>query len=137
MQGIYRTARDLFGTWNNAIKASGLEPNPVLFSERQIANDGHICDSMAEKIIDDWLSVKKIPHKRNIRYPDSPYTADFSINGKLVEFFGLTGEIKGYDEITAAKRKICAKLNIPLIEIYPHDLFPTKKLSLISNKILE
>lgn len=137
MYGIYKTARYLFGTWNNAIKASGFKPNPVLFSEKQIANDGHVCDSLAEKIIDDWLFVKKIPHKRNIRYPDSPYIADFSINGKLVEFFGLTGEIKEYDKITAAKRKICAKFNIPLIEVYPRDLFPTEKLNLILNKTLQ
>jgi hypothetical protein len=137
MYGIYKTARYLFGTWNNTVKAAGLKPNPVMFSKRQIANDGHICDSLAERIIDNWLSVKRISHERNVRYPDSPYTADFSINGKLVEFFGLAGEIKEYDEIVVIKRKICARLKIPLVEIYPRDLFPTEKLSLILNKVLQ
>lgn len=136
MYGIYRTARYLFGTWNNTVKAAGLKPNPVMFSEKQIANDGHICDSVAEKIIDDWLSARKIIHQRNIPYPESPYIADFAINGKLVEFFGLAGEIKEYDEITATKRKICARLKIPLVEIYPRDLFPIENLDRLLSKQL-
>jgi hypothetical protein len=136
MQGAYKTARNLFGTWNNAIKSSGLKPNPVLFSEKQIANDGHLCDSMAEKIIDDWLSSKKILHQRNVRYPLGTYSADFSVDGKLVEFFGLAGELREYDKITAIKRKICAQSNLPLIEIYPRDLFSGKNLDKTLAKIL-
>jgi len=129
MYGIYKTARYLFGSWNKAVKASGLKPNPVMFSEKHIANDGHICDSLAEKIIDDWLYSEKVPHQRNISYANSPYTADFLINGKLLEFFGLAGEMKEYDKIILEKRKISIKSKIPLIEMYPKDLFPIEKLN--------
>ncbi|MDP3093490.1 MAG: hypothetical protein Q8N16_01885 [bacterium] len=136
MYGIYKTARYLFGNWNNAVKASGFKPNPVMFSEKQIANDGHICDSVAEKIIDNWLSARKIIHQRNVAYPESPYTADFAINGKLIEFFGLAGEMKNYDNIILEKRKISTKSKIPLIEIYPRDLFPIKNLNRVLSKQL-
>lgn len=48
-----RVARLWFGTWNKAIKAAGLKPNPVMFAKKHIAKDGHKCDSLSEKIIDD------------------------------------------------------------------------------------
>ena len=51
----YDAIRARFGTWNKAIEAAGFEPNPVMFSKKFIAKDGHICDSFSEKIIDDWL----------------------------------------------------------------------------------
>ncbi len=56
----YKAARLRFGTWNKAIEATGFEPNPVLFAKKHIANDGHKCNSLAEKIIDDWLYTKKL-----------------------------------------------------------------------------
>lgn len=42
-------ARLRFGTWNKAIEAAGFKPNPVMFSRKYIAKDGHRCDSLAEK----------------------------------------------------------------------------------------
>jgi len=45
----HSAGRRKFGTWNNAIKASGFLPNPVLFAHKHIAKDGHKCDSLAEK----------------------------------------------------------------------------------------
>ncbi|OGY08327.1 MAG: hypothetical protein A2782_00685 [Candidatus Blackburnbacteria bacterium RIFCSPHIGHO2_01_FULL_43_15b] len=66
MNKLYRATRELFGTWNNAIKTAGFEPNPVMFAKKHMALDGHKCDSLAERIIDDWLFRRKIPHKRNI-----------------------------------------------------------------------
>lgn len=55
MCDAYGKARDAFGTWNKAIETAGYEPNPVMFAKRYIAFDGHQCDSLAEKIIDEWL----------------------------------------------------------------------------------
>ena len=128
MYGIYRTARQLFGTWNNAMKAAGFNPNPVLFAKKFISNDGHRCDSLAEKVIDDWLYPRKIKHNRNVFYPNSRYTTDFVINGKFIEFFGLRGELKEYDKNIKAKEKISIKNNIDLIKIYPKDIFPKNNL---------
>ena len=60
MQKFYRPARIAFGTWNKAVQAAGLKPNQLKFTHKYIANDKHICDSLAEKIIDDWLFARKI-----------------------------------------------------------------------------
>lgn len=127
----YNAAQERFSSWNKAIKAAGFEPNPVMFSKKHVAKDGHKCDSFAEKIIDDWLYSNNIKHKRNIPYPNSPYTADFSIGKKFVEFFGLTGELTEYDKNVNAKQELAKKHNLRLIKIYPGDLFPTNRLKKI------
>lgn len=124
----YNAAQERFGSWNKAIKAAGFEPNPVMFAKKHIANDGHKCDSFAEKIIDDWLHSNDIKHRRNIPYPDSRYTADFSVGKKIIEFFGLNGELKKYDQNKIVKEGLAKKYNIELIEIYPKDLFPINRL---------
>lgn len=131
MGGIYHPARRYFGNWNNAIIAAGFKPNPILFAEHQIANDGHSCDSIAEKLIDDYLHEKGILHERNIPYPEGEYSADFKIGDKWVEYFGLAGEHKRYDELRAIKQKLVRKYKISLIEIYPKDLYPHNKLAAI------
>jgi len=128
MDGIYKAARALFGSWNHAIEAAGLTPNPVRFAKRHVANDGHICDSLAEKVIDDWLSNHTIKHRRSIAYPNSSYTADFSVKGTLIEFFGLSGELEEYDRNMQIKERLVKKHNLKLLRIYPKDIFPSNKL---------
>ncbi len=44
-----------------------------MFAHYQIAEDGHKCDSMAEKIIDDYLLQNNIKHERNIPLFMYPY----------------------------------------------------------------
>lgn len=94
---MYREYQQHFGSWNNAIKLAGFEPNPVVFSKKFIAKDGHVCDSFAEKIIDDWLSYYCIKHKKNFPYKNTKMTADFKVGNFLIEYFGLAGEMKSYD----------------------------------------
>jgi len=72
-----RIFRTYFGSWNSAIIAAGFKPHPVYFSARVTAHDGHICDSTAERIIDDWLSEQNIKRQRNKYYSGSKMTADF------------------------------------------------------------
>lgn len=127
----YNAARLRFGTWNKAIEAAGLNPNPVLFSKKYLANDEHVCDSLAEKIIDDWFSARKIPHERNVSYPNCKYTCDFKIGDTLVEFFGLSGELRSYDNYKKRKIQIARKNHIKLVSIYPQDLFPESRLDFI------
>lgn len=131
MWGIYKPARKYFGTWNNAIIAAGFKPNPVLFANKCIVNDGHVCDSVAEKVIDDYLSERKIKHERNVTYPEGSYTADFKIGRKLVEYFGLAGEHERYDKIRGMKQCIVKSKKLVLVEIYPNDLYPKNKLKQI------
>jgi len=134
--GLARAAQAIFGTWNKAIEAAGFEPNPVMFAKKYIANDGHKCDSLAEKIIDDWLYARKIKHKRRVPYPgDKSLTADFVVGNNWIEFLGLNGVISRYDELVKKKQILCKKYNLPLIEIYPKDLFPINHLSEIIKKL--
>lgn len=128
MGGIYKISRALFGTWNKAVEAAGFISNPVLFSHRHMADDGHMCDSLAEKIIDNWLHKRNIDHQRNVSYPNSAYNADFLVKNSLIEFFGLSGELKKYDIAVKAKENLVKQYHLKLIKIYPKDIFPTNKL---------
>lgn len=120
---LYKVARRFFGTWNKAIEAAGFEPNPVIFAKRQLASDGHVCDSLAEKIIDDYLFEKGISHEKNFPYPEGDYTADFKIENNYIEYFGLAGELVRYDELVEIKKQIATKYKLNLLEIYPKNLY--------------
>lgn len=121
---LYETYQRNFGSWNNAIKLAGFEPNQVIFSKKFIAKDGHICDSFAEKIIDDWLNKNEVNHARNVFYSDKKMTADFAVGNIRIECFGLQGLSKVYDENIKRKQKLCQKEKLKLIAIYPSELFP-------------
>lgn len=123
-----KVARIRFGSWNNAIRAAGFEPNPVMFAKKCIAKDGHKCDSLAEKIIDDWLFLKGISHQTKVPYNKNRMTADFKVNGTLIEFLGLTGQLKKYDKLVKIKEKLWKEQNLNVIKIYPNDLFPKNRL---------
>lgn len=126
----YSAIRSRFGTWNNAIKIAGHKPNPVMFARKHVANDGHKCDSLAEKIIDDWLFARGIKHTINAPYPfGGGFTVDFKIDDYWIEFFGLNGQHKKYDELKKKKTKLAKKYKLKLIEIYPDHLFPKGRLS--------
>lgn len=127
-----KAARNRFSSWNQAIKSAGLNPNPVKFAKKHFAKDGHKCDSLAEKIIDDWIYKRNVAHSRSVPYPEGKgFSADFVIENRWIEFFGLHGEHKRYDEIRKIKLKIVKKHNLNLVEIFPKDLFPKNKLSQI------
>ncbi|OGE30853.1 hypothetical protein A2631_04165 [Candidatus Daviesbacteria bacterium RIFCSPHIGHO2_01_FULL_44_29] len=51
------------------------------------------------------------------------YSADFRIGDKLIEFFGLAGEHTRYDELREIKLNLVKKYKLPLLEIYPKDLY--------------
>ncbi|MEK7173391.1 MAG: hypothetical protein AAB740_05490 [Patescibacteria group bacterium] len=132
----YNATRDRFGNWNNAIAAAGFKPNPVLYAEKQVAKDGHKCDSLAEMIIDDWMFKNKIEHEREVFYPNSKkLKVDFVANGQWIEFFGLAGEVKGYNDVIKRKLAIIKKHKIPFMALYPKDIFPISRLDKIINVI--
>jgi hypothetical protein len=126
----YHAYRGRFGSWNKAIEAAGFIPNPVMFAKKYIAKDGDKCDSLAEKIIDDYLFRRKIKHLRSHPYPGNDgFTVDFKVGDKWIEFFGLSGQLKRYDQLKRRKLRLAKNLGINLIEIYPKDLFPNNNLS--------
>jgi hypothetical protein len=131
-----KAARLRLGSWNNAITLAGFQPNPVRFANKHLANDGHKCDSLAEKIIDDWLYARKIPHKRMVPYPQNKkLTADFVVNNYWVEFFGLAGQHKTYDKLMRRKLYLAKRNRLNFIKIIPKDLFPKNKLESVFEPI--
>lgn len=121
----------LFGSWNAAVKIAGLEPhrsddNRMYRRTRTQARDGHVCDSVSEAIIDNWLHQNKISHTRAARYPTTNHKADWAVqDGKIfVEYFGLAKDSPRYDREIKLKKSLCQKNAIKLVEIYPSDLYP-------------
>lgn len=129
MYDIYKKARKVYGTWNKAITAAGFQPNPVMFSKKYVSRDGHMCDSLAEKILDEWLYSKEIPHERSVHYPEETrMTCDFQVGKYFIEFFGLDGKHKEYSRLANRKRILAKKYNLNLIEVLPKDIFPKNHL---------
>ena len=124
-------AINLFDSWNNVILAAGFTPNRShdnrMYKRAMTkAEDGHLCDSISEALIDNWLAKNKIPHERDIPYPSTNHKADWGIknNKVFVEYFGLAKDSPRYDRSVRKKKKLCDKFKIKLIEIYPQDLYP-------------
>ncbi len=133
----YSSVRRAFGTWNKAIVVAGFKPNPVMFANKHIALDGHKCDSLAERIIDDWLFRRKIAHQRGVPYPGRlGLKTDFLVGDYWVEFFGLSGELRRYDQLKKKKLALIKRRGLKLIEIYPKHLFPKGKLEEVLGKYL-
>ncbi len=131
----YRVAQRRFGSWNKAVSAAGFKTNAALFAKKFVAKDGHKCDSLAEKIIDDWLNAKKIAHQIHVRYGGTKFTTDFLVNGTFVEFFGLQGQLKKYDKLMQEKLRWITSQKLKLVSIYPNDLFPKSKLDTLLTNI--
>jgi hypothetical protein len=120
----------VFGSWLNAlIKVGVLEDGTRKTSRgiQTIAKDGHICRSLGEKTIDEFLFANGIAHEREPRYPESNYRGDFIVGDIIIEYFGLTGNPE-YDNKSEEKKNICKRNGIILIAIYPEDLVTDSKL---------
>lgn len=62
---------------------------------------------------------------RNFPYPGNQgFTVDFKIGNNWIEFFGLSGQSKRYDQLKRRKLRLARKYNIKVVEIYPKDIFP-------------
>lgn len=122
--------KELFGSWLNALVEAGVLEDGTRRTSRGtqcIARDGHVCLSLGEKTIDDLLSSHGIPHEKESRYPEENFRGDFSVNGVLIEYFGLKGD-PDYDAKTRLKQRICRRYGIRLISIYPSDIVSLKRL---------
>lgn len=131
LKGISDKCINMFGSWNNAIRATGLEPNRshdnrMYKRSKTKADDGHRCDSISEALIDNWLTKNNIMHERDFLYPDTNHKADWVIaNCKIfIEYFGLANDSPRYYREIIRKRGLCKEHRIRLIEIYPTDLYP-------------
>ena len=136
LRNINDSCRKLFGSWNNAVLAAGFTPNRshdnrMYKRSNAKALDSHLCDSVSELLIDNWLYQNNIPHERDARYPGTHHKADWQIISKnqkiFVEYFGLANDSPRYDRAVKEKKEICHKHKIKLIEIYHWDLYPKRQ----------
>jgi hypothetical protein len=125
-----RRVKSTFGSWLNALIQAGVLEDGTRKTSRgiqSIAKDGHVCLSLGEKTIDDYLFLRGIHHEKEPRYPEGNYRGDFKVGTIFIEYFGLAGNPE-YDTRTKEKFRLCKKHNIALIAIYPQDLVSHKKL---------
>ena len=133
MQRCYYPFRyaKVFGDYLTALFESGhLGDKPILKTNigyRVKANDGHICYSLAEKVIDDWLYRNGIIHDKEPLYPKemrilagANFKADWKIGNVYIEYFGLQNKPE-YAKKSDAKLRACSELGINLIPLYPGD----------------
>ncbi|WP_157074941.1 DUF2510 domain-containing protein [Janibacter limosus] len=116
--------KDAFGSWLNALAVAGVLPDGAHHTRRgvrSVAADGHVCLSLPERTIDDWLSAYGLDHEKEPRYPDSNYRGDWRVGGSIIEFFGLAGN-PDYDARIQEKRELAERHGIDLIEVYPKDM---------------
>jgi hypothetical protein len=124
---LNRLARRFFGTWNKAIEAAGYDPNPVMFAKHYFSKDSHKCDSMAEKIVDDWLYNNNIEHRVHVNYPwSNGMKCDFLVGDHWIEIFGLEGHLKRYDELKKEKLRLIKLHHIKLIKLNLRDIYIKK-----------
>ncbi len=130
--------KELFGSWLNALIQAGILEGGARRTSRGtqcLAKDGHVCLSLGEKTIDDFLYGCNIAHQKEPHYPEGNFRADFSVAGIFIEYFGLTGDSE-YDARTKLKQRICKKHSIQLISIYPSDLVDFEKLERKLSRVL-
>lgn len=123
--------KELFGSWLRALIEAGVLEDGTRRTSRGtqcLAKHGHMCLSLGEKTIDDFLYSHGIAHEKEPHYPEGNFRADFLVDGVLIEYFGLTGDPE-YDVKTRRKQGICKRHGIKLISIYPSELISLKKLN--------
>lgn len=125
-----RRVKAIFGSWLKALIEAGVLEDGTRQTSRgvhSIAKDGHVCLSLGEKTIDDFLFLSGISHDKEPRYPEGNYRGDFRVGNTFIEYFGLTGDAE-YDAKTKKQISICRKHGITLIAVYPQDLVSQKRL---------
>ncbi|MDP3953163.1 hypothetical protein [Microbacterium sp.] len=92
------------------------------------ATDGHLCRSMFERHIDDFMTHYDIAHNPEPQYPydaglnPAGLRADWQLaDGTFVEALGLTGTSE-YDQKVERKKALASRFNVPLLLITPADL---------------
>jgi hypothetical protein len=120
-----------FGSWFEALVAAGvLESGAKRMSRGTIvlAEDGHMCQSMAEKVIDDWLYSHGVAHDREPVYPphatlnpNGKKRADWRVGSVHVEYLGLLTDA-AYRHRVREKRHLGSELGLDVVMLEPDDL---------------
>ncbi len=113
------------GSYLQALKDSGILPDGarrLIMGTLVEAEDGHICLSIPERDIDNWLYTANIAHRREPYYPNCGWRADWEVMGCehriFIEYFGLVGK-EEYDHRARSKLELAREHGIELIAIEP------------------
>jgi len=115
---------DHFGSWLALLLEAGILEDGTRKMPRGtqcLARDGHVCLSIAEKMIDDLLTEMGISHEKEVKYPNSKLRCNFFANSVYIEYFGLTGNAE-YDDKTKEKLSLGKRLRIKMLALYPEDV---------------
>lgn len=124
----FETLKRRHGSWFAVLAKSGCLPEGArreIYGTRILAQDGHECLSMAEMRIDNELHRLRIPHRKEVRYPNASFVCDWVAQRGdgivYIEYFGLSGQA-AYDEKIVQKRAALVQAGHELIELYFEDL---------------
>jgi hypothetical protein len=121
-----------FRLWNNALIEAEMNLNSGMRGKRSIADDGHHCDSIRERIVDDFLNMHGIPHERDVAYPlHDRYNpkrlkrCDFFLQDRkgdsvFLEYAGMN--TPEYFKALEEKKRLAELKGIRLIVVTPREL---------------
>lgn len=121
---------ETFGSWLQSLILAGILEDGTYQTSRGvrcIAIDGHVCNSLAEKTVDDWLYSHGISHEKEPLYPYHPrlnpykLRADWKVQNVLIEYAGLMDE-PDYAAKMIAKQEIAEEFGLSLIILQPQDI---------------
>lgn len=119
------TIKELFGSWAHFLNQAGMLEisNRGKGGYRSIATDGHLCLSLGERAICEYLYREKLEHSKEPLYPKHPklnsnnlLRADFLVGDVYVEFAGrmqneeYAARMKDKQELAKAKKLKWIKL---------------------------
>lgn len=117
--------------WTHVLEQSGIAPEGLRTSRGTLvrARDGHLCLSLRERAVCDFLHQHDIDHDREPLYPTdevlNPHgrrRADWILtDGTLVELWGMPND-PAYAAKMVEKRQLAQRLGIRLVELTDADL---------------
>lgn len=120
-----------YGSWFKGLAETGALPEGVLTTARGIrclSKDKHVCHSLDEQRIDNWLFKRNIDHEREPAYPthidlnpSGRRLADWKVGDIYIEYFGLVGDPR-YDKKMDEKLQLAEITGIEMISIFPDEI---------------
>jgi len=126
-----------FGSWSNALRMANIpiERTGAYFGKTCVALDGHLCDSIGERVIDDLLYNNNIRHVLHYPYPHHDLyndklllKSDFYLPDKelYIEYLGMQ-DVKGkigkkYREYISRKKMLAKEYDLRILWIGKQDM---------------
>ncbi len=121
----HETAKKMFGSWAHLLEAADLLEHRQRGrgGHQSIGTDGHLCLSMGERAVCEYLTRKGIAHIKEPVYPideklnpNGLLRGDFLVGSVFIEFAGMMSN-KEYAERMSQKSKLAKLKGIPWIKV--------------------